>query len=146
MDILLSDLSEVQSSIVKDLIIPSYQNEITQGLKDRILWDKLSTFFYTVSIILNSFSGICAFAAGFASFQEKSQILTFVSGTLCSLGIALSIFSKHCEGQSKESTKKVNTLLKSLGINLQIPDIPSDIIESNSRQKMQSFTTKMNLP
>lgn len=135
MEVLVPELDEIRKKVLTELVIPSYEKEVKDGLHKRVLWDKLSTFFYTMSIILGSAAGVIAFASGSEVFKNQSTTLTFISGTFSSLGTAFIIFSKYCEAQSKESTKKANTLLKSMGISLQIPDIPSDVIESSVQKK-----------
>lgn len=131
----LHELTEVQEKIIKNYIIPSHEREIEQGLKDRVTWEVVATIIYALSIILGTTAGVFAFAAGSESFKEHSQILTFIAGTLSSISSAFIIFNKYCETQSRESTKKVNTLLSTLGISLKIPNIPSEIIDSRQQQQ-----------
>ena len=106
----LTELTEIQEKIIKTYIIPSHEREIQNGLKDRVTWEKLGTLVYTLSIILGTGAGIIAFAAGLKAFEHNSTMLTFFAGTFSSVSSAFIIFSKYCEAQSKESTKKVNTL------------------------------------
>lgn len=134
-----TELTEVQQKIIKNYIIPSHEKEIAQGLKDRVTWETVATVIYSLSIILGTTAGVLAFASGSESFKDHSKVLTFISGTFSSISSAFIIFNKYCESQSRESTKKVNTLLSTLGIGLKIPNIPSEIIESNSRQQQRIF-------
>ncbi len=123
-------ISILQSQIMQNEILPSYNKEIKDGLAMRIYWDKMSTRFFTASISFGTVAGIIAFAAGATIFAQNSGNLTFLSGCCSSFGTACIIFSRHCESQCKESTKKVNTILTALGVSIQIPDIPSDVIDS----------------
>jgi hypothetical protein len=124
------NIANLQQQIMQNEIIPSYNKEIKDGLAMRIYWDKLSTRFFTASISLGTIAGIIAFAAGATIFAKNSGDLTFLSGCCSSFGTACIIFSRHCESQCKESTKKVNTILTALGVSIQVPDIPSDVIDS----------------
>lgn len=123
-------ISILQSQIMQNEILPSYNKEIKDGLAMRIYWDKMSTRFFTASISFGTIAGIIAFAAGATIFVKNAGNLTFLSGCCSSFGTACIIFSRHCESQCKESTKKVNTILTALGVSIQIPDIPSDVIDS----------------
>lgn len=124
------NIAILQNQIMQNEIIPSYNKEIKDGLAMRIYWDKMSTRFFTASISLGTIAGIIAFAAGATIFADNAGDLTFLSGCCSSFGTACIIFSRHCESQCKESTKKVNTILTALGVQIQIPDIPSDVIDS----------------
>lgn len=128
------NIANLQQQVLQNEIIPSYNKEIKDGLTMRLYWDKLSTRFFTASISLGTIAGIIAFAAGSTIFADNSGDLTFLSGCCSSFGTACIIFSRHCESQCKESTKKVNTILTALGITIQIPDIPSDVIDSQQIQ------------
>ena len=126
----LQSITLLQNQIMQNEILPAYNKEIKDGLSARIHWDKLSTRFFTASISLGTIAGIIAFAAGATIFADNAGDLTFLSGCCSSFGTACIIFSRHCESQCKESTKKVNTILTALGVQIQIPDIPSDVIDS----------------
>jgi len=118
---MLNSLEDLQNQIMQNEIIPSYNKEIRDGLEMRIYWDKMSTRFFTASISFGTIGGIIAFAAGATIFQENAGDLTFLSGCCSSFGTACIIFSRYCESQCKESTKKVNTILNALGIKINIP-------------------------
>lgn len=135
------NITILQNQIMQNEIIPSYNKEIKDGLAMRIYWDKMSTRFFTASISLGTIAGIIAFAAGATIFAKNAGDLTFLSGCCSSFGTACIIFSRHCESQCKESTKKVNTILTALGVQIQIPDIPSDVIDS---QPIPPFRSQSN--
>lgn len=140
-------IENLHQQIMFDDIIPSYNKEIKDGLEMRIYWDKMSTRFFTASILLGTIAGIIAFAAGASIFAENAGNLTFLSGCCSSFGTACIIFSRHCESQCKESTKKVNTILTALGVSIQIPDIPSDMIDSQPGPRggiQRGNSTKLN--
>jgi hypothetical protein len=133
----MQNITDLQNQIMHNEILPSYNKEITDGLAARIYWDNMSTRFFTASISFGTIAGIIAFAAGSTIFASNAGDLTFLSGCCSSVGTACIIFSRHCDSQCKESTKKVNTILNALGIQIQIPDIPSDVIDS---QQTYNFT------
>jgi hypothetical protein len=111
-------------------IYQSFSIEIKDGLTSRSHWDKYETRFYTISVIMGIIAGIVAFAAGSTIFASNIGNLTFLAGCCSSAGTGCIIFSRYCDSQCKSSTKKVNTLLQSLGIVMQLPDLPSEIIDS----------------
>lgn len=133
------NIAILQNQIMQNEIIPSYNKEIKDGLTMRLYWDKMSTRFFTASISLGTIAGIIAFAAGATIFAKDAGNLTFLSGCCSSFGTACIIFSRHCESQCKESTKKVNTILTALGVQIQIPDIPSDTIDSQPAHPNNTF-------
>lgn len=138
----MQNISMLHNQIMQNDILPAYNKEIKDGLTMRIYWDKMSTRFFTASISLGTISGIIAFAAGATIFADNSGDLTFLSGCCSSFGTACIIFSRHCEAQCKESTKKVNTILTAIGVAIQIPDIPSDVLDSH---QIASFNRSNNV-
>lgn len=141
----LQSITMLQNQIMQNEIIPSYNKEIKDGLSMRIYWDKMSTRFFTASISLGTIAGIIAFAAGATIFKNNAGDLTFLSGCCSSIGTACIIFSRHCESQCNESTKKVNTILSALGVQIHIPDIPSDMIDSQPPQSNNMFNNNARL-
>ena len=128
----ITDIENLQQQIMSTKIIPSYNKEIENALEMRIYWDKLSTRFFSASIVFGTIAGIIAFAAGATIFANNAGDLTFLSGCCSSVGTACIIFSRHCESECKESTKKVNTILNAIGLKIQLPDVPSNVIDSQN--------------
>lgn len=133
---MLENFDEIKKGVVQDILVPSMIEEIKNGLEDRGKWDKSSTVIYTLSIVMGTLAGIFAFAATSKISVNSSSELTFASGCCSFISTALIVASKYCDARSKESTKKVNTVLSSIGINTKIPEIPTEIIESNSKQRV----------
>lgn len=140
-NVIQQNILNLQDQIMQNEILPAYNKEIKDGLTMRIYWDNMSTRFFTASISFGTIGGIIAFAAGATIFSKNAGDLTFLSGCCSSFGTACIIFSRYCESQCKESTKKVNIILTALGVQIQIPDMPSDVIDY---QQMSSNNTTNN--
>jgi hypothetical protein len=124
-------------------IFQSFSKEIKDGLASRSHWDKYETRFYTISVIMGIIAGIVAFAAGSVIFASNIGNLTFLAGCCSSAGTGCIIFSRYCDSQCKSSTKKINTLLKSLGITMQLPDLPSEGVESLQSNQPSNLSTNL---
>jgi len=89
-------------------------------------WQYTSTAFCTISAITMSVSTILSFSA--PQFTHVN-FASYLAGCFGVVAICCDRFSHYCDTKSSFSTKKVNMLLKSLGIKYKLPDI--SMISSN---------------
>ncbi|AYV80313.1 MAG: hypothetical protein Gaeavirus30_3 [Gaeavirus sp.] len=110
----------IRKRILDTKIYPMYMEEIDNSLKWRDIWARMSSCFFTVTFIIVSVSTIVSFSAPqFPTIHEMS----YLAGCFGVLALISDRFAHYCTAQSTSNTKKVNILLKSIGINDIIPDI-----------------------
>ena len=104
--------SNTRNKIIKDLIEPSYENDIDETLKARRRWRRFGHMFETSSKLFLAASGIFSFSSGF--FQNTMH--NFLAGTCSTLSLASLQFSSYCFKQSSINTDELNMILTSIGI------------------------------
>ncbi len=98
--------------INKELIEPTYYDDIKNNLYGRSKWKTISDITETISKILAGITTVLAFAAGFFDMS----FLSFMAGCLGTISLVLLQFSSYCSNESKERTIRANQILKNLGI------------------------------
>ena len=111
---------DLVNEIVQKHLYPNYIDMISVGLHDMRYWQYTSTAFCTISAIVMSVSTILSFSA--PQFTNVNFV-SYLAGCFGVAAICCDRFSHYCDGKSSFSLKKVNILLKSLGIKYKLPDI-----------------------
>lgn len=123
----------IDSRIIRKLIIekklyPTYENEIDDGLLWRNRWSKMASCFFTVTFIVMAASTIISFSA--PQFPDI-HIISYLAGCFGVVALMCDRFAHFCSMQSSNNTKRVNMLMKSIGINDTIPDAETVSGKSN---------------
>ena len=103
---------ETKIYIVEKLIEPSYKDDIEKLIIDKKRWKCTGITFETVSKIMVAISGVFSFSSGY--FQNP--MLSFISGSIATLSLALLQFSGFSYSQNKKTGEDLNILLKSLDL------------------------------
>lgn len=113
------DSRKLRMEIMTEDIYPTYKTEIRSNLTQRKVWATLFSIFSTFTVILMGASTVVSFSA--TQFQNAIYV-SYIAGILGVTSLMCKSFSHFCSYQSSTSTHRVNTLLKSIGINDVIPD------------------------
>ena len=116
---------EFSEKIIKELIEPSYYDEIKSSVHGKKCWKNTGDIFETVAKILTGLAAIFAFAAG--SFNLG--YLSFISGCLNAIGLVMMGFAAYSTKESSERTAQVNKILRHLKMET-IVDISDSNIEN----------------
>lgn len=106
------DYSSVRSKIKKELIDPSYYNDVKYNLQWRSNWKWIGDVSEVLSKIFIGIAAVIAFASGFFGHTY----LSFISGCLSTLSFITLHFSAYAMKESKESNYITNRLLEKLGL------------------------------
>jgi len=124
--------------IVEQLIEPSYKSDIKKLINDKKCWKCTGITFETVSKIMVAISGVFSFSSGY--FQNP--MLSFISGSIATLSLALLQFSGFSYSQNKKTGEDLNVLLKSLDLDT-IP-VLARMADDGSNAKMRVSAGPMN--
>jgi hypothetical protein len=109
---------EFKSNIINELILPNYRDSIEYTIKTKDCWGQTSSICFTLSTVFVGISSLLSFANG----QFNSSFLNYLAGSVGLLAIILDKFGSYSETQDSLKTKKVNDILKHIGIDIKIPD------------------------
>lgn len=118
------DSKKLRMEILVENIYPTYKTEIKLNLRQRKLWARLFSLFSTLTVILMGASTVVSFSA---TQFENTVYISYIAGILGVTSLMCKSFSNFCRYQSSASTHRVNTLLKSIGIQDIIPDTMAEI-------------------
>lgn len=112
----------------KDVIKKIVQMEITDDIKDKILWKtrwiRIADTLETMSKIL---AGSCTILS-FATTYSQNNMYAFIGGCIGTTGIVLNQFSNYAKKEAKEKTNMLNTNLQFMSL----PAIPSFVATNNN--------------
>ena len=111
---------ELRSDIIINELDPELKKEINDTLVWRKLWAKLAQIFFTLTFV---FMGTTALLS-FASNTIATPNISYYAGLIGTIGMLNDRFAHYCSSQSSINTLRVNQLLKLVGINDDLPDIP----------------------
>jgi hypothetical protein len=112
-----SDIKKISDDtkiyIVKNIIEPSYRNDVNEMINGKKCWRIAGIGFETVSKILVACGGVLSFSSGY--FNNTS--LSFIAGSVSMISLALLQLSSFSYTQHKKQGDNLNVLLKSLDLN-----------------------------
>lgn len=118
------DNKKLRMEILMEHIYPTYKTEIKTNLFQRKIWARFFSLFSTLTVVLMGASTVVSFSAT----QFKNTIyISYIAGILGVISLMCKSFSNFCRYQSSTSTHRVNTLLKSIGIQDTIPDTMAEL-------------------
>jgi hypothetical protein len=95
------------------------EDEINDATTLRFTWARVATAMYCISEILMIIQTALAFTA--ASYQII--LISYFAGIIGVVAIGLNRFGAYSKNQSTEKTNQLNELLKTIGINNELPDL-----------------------
>jgi hypothetical protein len=107
--------------IVRDLIEPAYKTDIEDMIYGKRCWKMLGHSFETMSQLFVAIGCIFSFSSGF----YKNPTLSFISGSISTISLAMLQISSFAYKENKKQTYELNILLEKLNIDT-IPDINID--------------------
>lgn len=120
------DDKDLITRITKNLVEPTYYNDVQTNISARKTWKQISDYTSATSKCFSGVSTILAFAAGF--FQ--CMILSFIAGCFGTISLVLSHCSSYASAQCEKVTTDVNKILSELKIT-ELVDVVTDPIISN---------------
>lgn len=95
------------------------EDEINDATTLRFTWARVATAMYCISEILMIIQTALSFTA--ASYQII--LISYLAGIIGVVAIGLNRFGAYSKNQSTEKTNQLNELLKTIGINNELPDL-----------------------
>ena len=117
----------VKQKIINEMILPSYERDISFIIRTRSMWSFTSGICTTLSTLLVLLSSILAFLS-----SGSDANLEVYSGLCGILSISLKGFASYADACDHVKTIEVNKILKALGINLQLLDDTKNSYQSIS--------------
>jgi hypothetical protein len=99
----------------------SYKNDVDEMIMGKTCWRRTGITFETLSKVLVAIGGVLSFSSGYFD----SKVLSFISGSISVISLALLQFSSFGFKQAKKRANDLNILLKKLDLDT-IPIIDGD--------------------
>jgi len=138
---------KVSEETKKDIFIhveDSYKKDIKEMILGKTCWRRTGITFETLSKILVAIGGVLSFSSGYFD----SNILSFASGSISVISLALLQFSSFGFKQAKKKANDLNILLKKLDLDTipVIDDDPDDLVISNNKtiENKGNFNNNLN--
>jgi hypothetical protein len=113
----------LQSKFFNKKIIENIKKNLEDEINDattlRFTWARIATAMYCISEILMIIQTALSFTA--ASYQII--LISYLAGIIGVVAIGLNRFGAYSKNQSTEKTNQLNKLLKTIGINNELPDL-----------------------
>lgn len=102
--------NEIKIKIVRELVEPSYIDDIKEILKGKKCWRITGQVFETISKIFVAVGSIMSFSSGYYNIP----LLSFLSGSISTMSLAILQFSSFSYRENKKQGQELNTLLQKL--------------------------------
>ena len=127
------DSRSVRKRIITDIVYPQYVNDVKSQYIWRSVWGTVASIFFTLATLATLTTTILAFMSAY----WKDPVYAFSSGCVGTIATAIGSFAHFCDSRNSGSTKKINALLRSIGINDTIPDISDSTIDITKAVKKE---------
>lgn len=118
------------SADVRDMIAGAIKEEVASMIRWRDAWKKFGDACEATAKGLTGISAVLAFASSAIQNVKSADILSFVSGSVGTLGLVLMAYSSYAIRESRQRTSELNGVLQSIDVT-PVPDIaPLDSEES----------------
>jgi len=104
------------SGDARDMIAAAYRREVSQAIRWREIWKKSGDIFEASAKGLTGVASVIAFASSAERDPETSSILSFVSGTVGTLGLVILLYSGYAIRESRQRTEELNSMLQAIGV------------------------------
>lgn len=115
-------VSEFTKKEIFNHVEDSYKKDVNEMILGKTCWRRTGITFETLSKILVAIGGVLSFSSGYFD----SKVLSFISGSISVVSLALLQFSSFGFKQSKKRANDLNILLKKLDLDT-IPVIDGDL-------------------
>lgn len=113
----------LRNKVIENMIIPSYEEELTYAIRARKFWMNVSPICFLLSTVMMSASTLLAFANGDLLCSNLNVNLTYITGCIGVSAIMLKEFGSYANKQEHIRTLEVNGILDSIGVNVKLRDI-----------------------
>jgi hypothetical protein len=122
---------EVKREITR-YIEESYKSEVQEMIKSKKCWRRVGLSFETMAKITLALGGIFSFSSGYFD----SMVLSFISGSICTSGLALLQFGAFGFKQGKKQASDLNTLLSKLELDTMpiLGNEPDGLMNGNEKK------------
>lgn len=128
------EIGDVTKQLIIDTIIqPYYTKFISNTIKGKQLWRKIGIVLETVSKTMVAAGGILSFSAGY----YHDDTLSFVSGSVSCLSLALLQLSSFSYKENKKQGQELNIILKKLNLDT-VPTLNRNVNETSVLQNASS--------
>jgi hypothetical protein len=128
------EIGDVTKQLIIDTIIePYYTKFISNTIKGKQLWRKIGIVLETVSKTMVAAGGILSFSAGY----YHDDTLSFVSGSVSCLSLALLQLSSFSYKENKKQGQELNIILKKLNLDT-VPTLYRNVNETSVLQNASS--------
>lgn len=101
---------------VRTMIASMYRRELGSMIRWRDFWKKFGDACEAVAKCLTGVGSILAFASSAIHDPTKADILSFVSGSIGTIGLVMLSYSNYAIRESKQRTDEVNGILSTIGV------------------------------
>ena len=115
-------VSEETKKEIFNHVEDSYKKDVNEMILGKTCWRRTGITFETLSKILVAIGGVLSFSSGYFD----SKVLSFISGSISVVSLALLQFSSFGFKQAKKRANDLNILLKKLDLDT-IPVIDGDL-------------------
>ncbi len=115
-------VSEETKKEIFNHVEDSYKKDVNEMILGKTCWRRTGITFETLSKILVAIGGVLSFSSGYFD----SKVLSFISGSISVVSLALLQFSSFGFKQAKKKANDLNILLKKLDLDT-IPVIDGDL-------------------
>lgn len=110
------------SADVRDMLASAIKEEVFSMIRWRDAWKKFGDACEATAKGLTGVSAVLAFASSATDVVKTADILSFVSGSVGTLGLVLLTYSSYAIKESRQRTSELNGVLQSIGVT-PVPDI-----------------------
>jgi len=122
------DNEQLRRTIIQEEIGPAYRSEMHSELIWRRKWNKIASVFFTLTFIIMACGTFVSF---FVPIFPSVEYLPYIVSGIGLLSMVNDRFAHFANKKSSESTRIINMLANSIGINDEMPDISIQITEPN---------------
>lgn len=116
--------NETKRYIFNDLVEDAYKRDVRETINNKRYWNITAITFETISKITVAIGGIMSFSSGYF----HSNLLSFASGSVSVISLALLQFSVFSYAQYKKRSADLNILLEKIDLQ-PMPSLTSSIID-----------------
>lgn len=121
-EIELEQIIKLRIDIVKENIIPTIKSELSDHIKWRNIWLKISII---CNVIAHIFMGITSILSFVASSNDNKTI-SFVAGSIGVVTFVFMSYSQYANVQHQTKTKNINRYMSLLNLKLNLPNMQND--------------------
>lgn len=136
------NISDETRKIIFTNIEECYKSDIKEAIKGKKCWRHTGIAFETMSKVTVAIGGVLSFSSGYFG----SNVLSFVSGSVSMISLALLQFGTFSFKQGKKQSNSLNIILKKLDLDTMpvIEDDSSSLSNGNERKAIDKGIPSIN--